>query len=292
MGTADIIPGVSGGTMAFILGIYERLIEAIRSFDWYWLQGLLSIDLKTIFGRPHFGFIIPLAIGIGLALLFFTRVVPLPYLLVHYPEPVYGLFFGLIAGSIIILLKLFRHDPLSWIILVITTMLGWWLFNAVPAQTPETGWFVFLSGALAISAMLVPGVSGSFILLILNKYAYIVAAVGALNFSVIVPFMLGMLTGLVLFSRIMSWLLHHFYKQSIAAIIGLLIASLWVIWPFQANIGEVGDSRTSTIPVLPETLSMSLWLTAGLIVIGFFGVLVLHRLADHRSILKRQPLRH
>jgi len=287
MGTADIIPGVSGGTMAFILGIYERLIEAVRSFDWYWLRGLLKLDLKTIFGHPHFGFIIPLAMGIGLALLFFTRVVPLPYLLVHYPEPVYGLFFGLIAGSIIILLKLFRHDPLSWMILVITTVLGWWLFNAVPAQTPETGWFVFLSGALAISAMLVPGVSGSFILLILNKYAYIVAAVGALNFSIIVPFMLGMLTGLVLFSRIMSWLLHHYYKQAIAAILGLLIASLWVIWPFQATVGGTGDSRTgtvSTMPVLPETLSMSLWLTAGLIVIGFFGVLLLHWLASRRTI--------
>ena len=286
MGTADIIPGVSGGTMAFILGIYERLIEAIRSFDWHWLRGVLNADLRTTFGRPHFTFIIPLAIGIGLALLFFTRVVPLPYLLERYPEPVYGLFFGLIAGSIIILLKLFRHEPLSWMILVITTALGWWLFNAVPAQTPETGWFVFLSGALAISAMLVPGVSGSFILLILNKYAYIMAAIGALNFSVIVPFILGMLTGLVLFSRLMSWLLHHFYKQSIAAILGLLVASLWVIWPFQASASDEAGARADvvgTVPVLPETVSTTLWLTVGLMVLGIIGVILLHRLAEHQA---------
>ena len=103
MGTADVVPGVSGGTMAFILGIYQQLIEAIKSFDLDWLQGLFRLQGRIIFKRPHFSFLIPLGIGIFSALIFFTRVISLPTLIVTHPEAIYGLFFGLILGSVWIL---------------------------------------------------------------------------------------------------------------------------------------------------------------------------------------------
>ncbi|MDZ7734788.1 MAG: DUF368 domain-containing protein [Gammaproteobacteria bacterium] len=286
MGTADIIPGVSGGTMALILGIYQQLIEAIRSFDLQWLRSLLYLDIRNMAARPHFAFLIPLLAGIAAALLFFTRVVPLPYLIEHYPEPVYGLFFGLILGSIVILIREFERDRIGWLFLLLATILGWWVFNLVPAETPDAGWFIFISGALAISAMLLPGISGSFILLLLKKYAYIFAAIGAADFSVIVPFALGMLAGLIAFSRLLSWLLRHYYRQALAAIIGLLVASLWVIWPYQQRVfAHVGDRQklVSVTPAWPEVWTGMTILAVIMIITGFVAVLVLNHMARNGS---------
>lgn len=285
MGSADIVPGVSGGTMALVLGIYQQLIEAIRSFDLSWLRSLLRFDIRTFLTRPHLGFLIPLGIGIVTALLFFTRVIPLPYLIEHYPAPVYGLFFGLVAGSIVILVREFEHSRISWLMLVITTVIGWWIFNISPAETPETAWFVFLSGALAISAMLLPGISGSFILLLLNKYAYIFTAIGQFNLAVLLPFLLGIATGLVLFSRVLSWLLRKYYQPTLAAIIGLLVASLWVIWPFQQRVFETvagKEKLISVTPVWPEIWDSLAVLAALLILIGFAVVLMLEYAAGSR----------
>ncbi len=234
MGAADVVPGVSGGTMAFILGIYEKLIAAISSFDAIWLQHIFKLELKPALQRPHFGFLIPLIIGIVCALLFFTRIIPLPILLHTHPEPIYGLFFGLIVGSIIVLLpETERFDSPTLFFLTIGTLAGWFIVNLVPTNTPDTAWFLFLSGMLAISAMLLPGISGSFILLILRKYETILNGIGHFNLTVLIPFGLGALTGLVVFSRFLNWLLAHFYRATLAVIIGILIGSLWVIWPFQ-----------------------------------------------------------
>ena len=119
MGAADVVPGISGGTMAFILGIYTRLIDAIKSFDWPWLLGFFRLDFHSTFSRPHFAFLIPLGSGIVSAVLFFTHVIPIPKLLHSHPEHIYGLFFGLIVGSVVVLLRnianlsLRSHEDLS-----------------------------------------------------------------------------------------------------------------------------------------------------------------------------------
>ena len=172
MGSADVIPGVSGGTMAFILGIYQKLIDSIRSFDLVWLRALLRLDMHVISSRPNLGFLLPLFTGIVLALLFFTRIVPVPRLLEVYPEPVYSLFFGLILASIVYLFRDFDHWRLrDSLVLAAGIILGWLVFTLIPVETPDATWFLFLSGAFAICAMLLPGISGSFILLILKKYS-------------------------------------------------------------------------------------------------------------------------
>lgn len=286
MGAADVVPGVSGGTMALILGIYRQFIEAIRSFDYLWLRALLCGDWRTALTRPHFGFVVPLLVGIVAALLFFTRVIPLPYLIEHYPAPVYGFFFGLIGGSIMLLVRQFDHAMSSWSALVVAALAGLWLFNRVPAETPETAWFVFISGALAICAMMLPGLSGSFILLMLKKYAYVFAAIGSFNLQVLIPFGLGILAGLIAFSRALSWLLRHFYPTTLAAIIGLLVASLWVIWPYQARVyAYVADKEKliTTTPVWPEVWTGYELLALGLIGFGFVLVLALGRLAGRSA---------
>jgi putative membrane protein len=234
MGAADVVPGVSGGTMAFILGIYTRLIDAIKSFDATWIAALLSVDLETARSRPHFSFLIPLGLGIVAAILFFTRVIPIPKLIHTHPEHVYGLFFGLILGSIFVLLIDIGWKSLTdGLELLLGVVIGGLVVTAVPTQTPDTWWFVMGSGAIAICAMVLPGISGSFILLILGKYAYILDGVGKFDLSIVAPFALGAAFGLAVFTRLLSWLLHRFERPMLLVISGFLIASLWVIWPFQ-----------------------------------------------------------
>ncbi len=282
MGTADVIPGVSGGTMAFILGIYSRLINAIKSFDLDWLKGIIRLDFRVIFGRPDFTLLVPLVIGIVLALLFFTRVIPLPVLIQTQPVPVYALFFGLIAGSIFILLNHFDRMVIrDYFYLIAGTVLGLVVFNLVPVNTPESSWFIFLCGALAICAMLLPGISGSFILLILKKYDYIFNAIGYFDFAVLIPFAFGIITGLALFARFLSWLLNSFYRATIMVINGLLIASLWVIWPFQSRTYETLHGKKyliGTTPSFPQHISTDVFIALVLMLVGLVVVIVINNI--------------
>ncbi len=287
MGTADVIPGVSGGTMAFILGIYEQLLAAIKSFDNIWLKQVVTLQIKPAVQRPHLGFLIPLLIGIGCAVLFFTRVIPLPQLLHSHPEVVYGLFFGLIIGSIVVLLpETGKRDSTSFLLLAVGTLLGYLVVTLVPMNTPDALWFIFLSGMLAISAMLLPGISGSFILLILNKYDTVLNAIGHFNFAVLIPFGLGALTGLVVFSRVLSWLLARFHRQMLLIIIGILIGSLWKIWPFQVRLYQMIHGKEKLIgsePVFPKCWSEQVSYALVMMFLGFVIVLMIHRLAKYKN---------
>ncbi len=282
MGSADIIPGVSGGTMALILGIYERLLQAIRSFDTAWVRDLLSGRIKAALGRNDLGFLIPLGLGIVGALLFFTRVVPLPRLIETHPELIYGLFFGLILASVWVLLReapSFGFREAGWVLL--GALAGFVVVNLVPVETPTALWFIFFCGFVAISAMLLPGISGSFILLILGKYAYIVDALGRFDVVIIGVFMAGMVCGVLAFSRAITWLLARFHDTTMMTIIGILLGSLWVIWPFQERSyvlvrGE--EKLVGSSPVWPDTLNTEALAALGLLVLGFLIVIGLHRL--------------
>jgi putative membrane protein len=287
MGAADVVPGVSGGTMALILGIYERLLGAIRAFDFGLLRILAARDLARAARHVDLWFLVALALGIALALAFFTRVVALPTLIVTDPVPVYSLFFGLVAASIVVLL---REMPglgvrdLPW--LAVGTAAGLVIVTTVPASTPDAAWFVFLAGAAAICAMILPGISGSFILLLLKKYAYVFDAIASLDLSVLVPFALGAACGLALFSRFLVWLLGRFRRFTLDAIIGVLVASLWVIWPFQERVYEVvrGKERlVSSTPLPPWEASVGLGPAAAWMALGLALVLVVHLAAARRT---------
>jgi len=288
MGAADVVPGVSGGTMALIFGIYSRLINAIKSFDADWIKGFVKFDLEVILHRPHFTFLIPLFTGILVAILFFTRIVPLPVLIRTHPEIIYGLFFGLILGSVLVLMK----ETGSWTFkefrfVIAGIAIGHLIFNMVPMETSNASWFIFLSGTIAISAMILPGISGSFILLMLKKYAYIFNAVGHFNFAVIIPFAIGMITGLVLFSRVLSWLLKTWYQETLSTIIGLLVASLWVIWPFQERIYEIirGQERLlDSNPYIPQQINANVSMSIAMIIAGLLLVLILNHHSAEKSL--------
>ncbi|MCK5876134.1 MAG: DUF368 domain-containing protein [Candidatus Marithrix sp.] len=286
MGAADVVPGVSGGTMAFILGIYAQLLAAIRSFDLIWLKYVFTLQVKPAIQRPHFSFLLPLFIGIVGALIFFTRIIPLPIFLHTHPEIVYGLFFGLIVASILVLLPEIKPLNLSKTMsLLMGIVLGWLIVTLVPMNTPDTTSFIFFSGMLAISAMLLPGISGSFILLILHKYDTILNAIGHFNFMILIPFGFGVVAGLVFFSRIISWLLASFYHHTVAIIIGILIGSLWIIWPFQTReyITVHNKERLiSSTPYWPNALDDTVIYSAVMMLFGLGAVLIIYTWAKRK----------
>ncbi|HIF51573.1 MAG TPA: DUF368 domain-containing protein [Thiotrichaceae bacterium] len=290
VGSADVVPGVSGGTMAFILGIYPQLINAIKSFDSEWLRMVLSLNIKGIINRPHFGFLIPLGIGAVAALIFFTRVISLPSLIRTQPEIIYGLFFGLVLGSIVLL---FRHLGMTLLLrrvlfFLIGIVFGGFVVTLVPASTPDASWFIFLCGAIAISAMILPGISGSFILLMMKKYAYIFNAIGHFDFSIILPFMFGIVTGVILFSRVLSYLLKRFYQQTILFIAGILIASLYVIWPFQTRVYEVvrhKERLVSSVPYIPDAFSNQILYSLIMALVGLAAVIILDHISEKDGTL-------
>jgi putative membrane protein len=287
MGSADIIPGVSGGTMALILGIYERLLKAITSFDRRWLTDLLRLRISEALSRNDLPFLLPLGLGIIAAIIFFTRVIPLPSLIISHPEIIYGLFFGLILGSIIILMgEVEKYGPRQVLVTALGVLIGFTVVNLVPVETPTAAWFIFLCGFVAISAMLLPGISGSFILLILGKYAYIINALGDFNLSVILVFAAGAVSGLVVFSRAIVWLLQRYHQSTLLVIKGILIGSLWVIWPFQERIYETVREKARLIgssPTWPAEIDTTVMLSVLLLVAGFVLVMVIHRLSNRAS---------
>ena len=257
MGSADIVPGVSGGTLALILGIYSRLLHAIKSLNGQVFKKVLTFKFKQALEIFHWKFLAFLMTGILSAFLFFTKVVPLQVYMFTDPEIVYGLFFGLIAGSIYILIKeLNTFGIYHGTALLAGIIIGFWVVTLVPTDTPESIFFVFLSGAIAVSAMILPGISGSYILLILRKYDYILSQVGKLGtpetvggLLVLIPFILGAVFGLILFSRVLTWLLDRYYTITITVLIGFLIGSLYVIWPYQNRTFKKIVRKTQLLPV-------------------------------------------
>jgi len=242
MGTADVVPGVSGGTMAVALGIYYQLLAAITSANKKALTSLLRFKLREVMGELHWRFLCALVLGVGLGVVVMVKVVKLPSMVVasspHRPL-VYAVFFGMVLGSAIMLGRHVEKWNAGRIAAAVGGALaGFGIVNLVPVATPEHPAFVFLCGSIAICAMLLPGISGSFILLILGKYAYILGAVGTLDLTVLVPFAVGCLVGILLFSRLLKWLLSRWQHTVMAVLIGLLIGSLWRIWPYQ-HITEV-----------------------------------------------------
>jgi putative membrane protein len=259
MGSADIVPGVSGGTMALITGIYDRLIFAIKSLNASAVKSALTLRFEEFFSQLHWKFILFLGTGMVFAVIFFTRIVPLQIYMYTHAELIYGLFFGLIVGSVFLLISEIKKSErkLKVVIpLIAGALFGFWIVTLVPADTPETFWYVFLTGSVAISAMILPGISGSYILLIFRKYDYILEQLSMLGTNQtweaslnLLPFVMGLIIGIIVFSRILSWLLKNFHTVTIVVLIGFLIGSLYVIWPYQHREYEEIVLNTVTLPV-------------------------------------------
>jgi len=272
MGVADVVPGVSGGTMAFILGVYEELLDAVHAVNARFLRSLVTFRFSDAFdGFPH-RFLIALVTGIFAAI--FSLAQFFAWALEHHPVHVWAFFFGLVLASIItVRVKVSRWTVKEALALLLAAVAAFVLVGAVPVETPSAAWFVFLSGAIAICAMILPGISGSFILVILGKYQYMLTAVVERNFLPILIFGCGGILGLVFFARVLRWLLRRYHDVTVAALIGLMAGSLRKIWPWK----EVEEN------VLPASLSGEVLLSIGLGIAGCAIVVIIERLASRRS---------
>lgn len=299
MGVAEVIPGVSGGTLALITGVLGRLVDAIRSVDARAVRLLWRLKFRHLAAHVHGRFLVMLFSGQVLGVLLCTRVISLPTLLRDHPEPVLGLFFGLIAGSIVLLARRSGVPGLKGLLCyLLGGAIGASVVAGVRTDTPETAWFVFLCGALASCAWILPGVSGSFVLLLLRKYDYVWNGITLNNgepfvwnvLHVAVPFGLGAVVGLASLSRLLSWVMHCFPRRTTMVMNGLLIASMWVIFPFQNAVYEEvaggGKKLVETAPRLPDPdtlMTVSGLLTIGLLVLGFALVLWIGAMARKRE---------
>lgn len=253
MGAADAIPGVSGGTIAFMTGIFEELVASINSINTQAMRLLLSGNIKGFWQHINGNFLV--SIGIGILFSVATLAKLMLYLLSQHPIETWGFFFGLIvASSIFILKEINKWTPLSLLMVVFGIFLGVIVCTLSPTETPDDLWFIFLSGAIAICAMILPGISGSFILLILGKYEYIMSVISGLtsgdikgNLPIIAIFGLGALTGIISFSKFLHWLLRRFHRETLLVMAGFIIGSLVKVWPW-SNMDAIKQSQFPDVP--------------------------------------------
>jgi len=284
MGASDVVPGVSGGTMAFILGIYEELIDAIKSFDLKSLQFLVILKFRPLLDRISWQFL--LAVGIGIFAAIFTLSSLLSWLLQNRPVFIWSFFLGLILASVLsVSRRVEAWRILTWLCLVGGTLGSYFLVGLVPVSTPNDYWFLFLCGAVAICAMILPGISGSYILVLLGKYQYVLDAVNHRDFLVLGLVAAGACVGIIAFSRILGWLLKNYHDLMVATLTGLMIGSLRKVWPWKETLESVIDLHGQMVPLVQSNILPGQWngevlAALSLMVAGLLAVLFLDRLGN------------
>ena len=276
MGSADVVPGVSGGTMAFILGIYEELILAIHSIDLIFFRRLFSLRIREAFSDVPWRFVLALVLGIATAILTLARF--LSHALHTYPVLVWAFFFGLVLASVVVVRKrVSRWTPTTLLIAALAALGAYLLVGLVPVETPNDPWFLFLSGALAITAMILPGISGAFILVLLGKYHYVLNAVVSGDVVTLLIVIAGAGVGLISFARVLRWLFHRHHDYTVAALTGLILGALRKVWPWK----QIEGLREMNI--LPPALDAEFISALLLMLVGFAVVLLLDYLATRQT---------
>ncbi len=289
MGSADVVPGVSGGTIALLVGIYDELLAAIsHAASKDLLRILRPGGLARYWTKVHGGFLLALLLGVGTALFSLARL--LGHLLDTYPEYVWSFFLGLILASILFVGREVRQWGAKQVLaLVLGAAAGWYISTAAPlASTPgdtTSALTYFAAGAVAVCAMVLPGISGSFILLLLGKYRAILAAVQQLDFAVLIPVALGAAVGLLSFARLLSWLLSRWRATTMATLTGFIIGAIVRVWPWQLPDPETEGLARAVSPAQYQAAGLEVhWpATIGLICLGFGVVMLLERLAGRKG---------
>lgn len=249
MGAADVVPGVSGGTIAFITGIYDELLHSLKNLGPDALLVLFKQGFSTFWKHINGNFLLAVFGGILISIKTFASLIS--FCLDNYPLLVWGFFSGLIAASIILLGKEQDRWKLSeWVFCFLGVVVVYFISIAKSAQLPGDWWFLFMGGFIAICAMILPGISGSFILLLLGLYTVFLEAVKTLDLLAIAAFGFGCICGLLAFSRFLSWLLDTYYKPTIAMLIGFLIGSLNVTWPWKETLEVFINRHGEEVPLM------------------------------------------
>jgi putative membrane protein len=254
MGAADVVPGVSGGTVAFISGIYEELIESIQSINPVAVKILLKQGISAFWKHINGTFLVVLLAGIGFSILTLAKVIS--YALQEYPIIIWSFFFGMILSSTwFVAKKITKVNVPVVIAFIVSTAVAYYITIATPTQTPDAIWFIFLSGFIAICAMILPGISGSFILLLMGKYHFILNAVKSFDVKNLVVFILGCGVGIISFAQVISWLFKKFHNATLALLTGFMVGSLNKVWPWKVVTEYRINSKGEMVPFLERSVT-------------------------------------
>ncbi len=290
MGAANVIPGVSGGTIALITGIYERLINAIKSCDLQATKLFFNGEFTGVWTHIDGRFLTALLGGVAVSIFSLAKL--FEYLLENYERYTMAFFFGLILLSLFYVSKRISSWTIStWLALLAGTAIAVGIALLAPASENASFWYVFACGVVAISSMILPGLSGSFVLIIMGNYALVLGAVSSLSFNILLPMILGCAFGLVAFSHILSWVFKHFENQTLALMTGFVLGSLVVIWPWKTAVmqtiardgkpaKEVVSSYEWAIPSLQQS---DTWICALLMLAGAASIALMERLAGDQA---------
>lgn len=281
MGAADVVPGVSGGTIAFIVGIYDELINSIKNINLESLKLFFSGKWATFWKKINGNFLFFLLAGIGISVFSLAKLIT--WLLVNQPILVWSFFFGLVLASTWFVSKDIKEwkNWKTWVAFVIGVVVAFYITVATPAETPSNLLFIFLCGAIAICAMILPGISGSFILVLLGKYFFIMDAVKTLDVVVIAVFGAGVCIGITSFSHILSYALAHFRNITLAVLTGFMLGSLNKVWPWKEVVETFVDSHGEVKPLIETNILPNAHVPEAvvLMVVGFFLVYFLEKLS-------------
>ena len=256
MGAADVIPGVSGGTIAFITGIYGTLLDSIKAFDLRALRLFFTGRWKEWWQKVNGSFLFSLLAGIGISIFSLAKL--MTWLLENEPIGVWSFFFGLIIASSVLVAREIKHWNL-WSVVsgVVGIVIAYYITVVTPTETPNAWWFIILSGAIAICAMILPGISGSFILLLMGKYLFIMEAVHTLNIGVLALFAVGAVAGIISFSHVLSWLLKNYHNVTVSLLTGFMIGSLNKVWPWKETLTTSENGDGAVVAVMERNVSPS-----------------------------------
>ena len=285
MGAADIVPGVSGGTIAFITGIYEELLKSISSINIKILSLIKNKNFKSAWHKINGNFLTCVLSGILFSVFSLSKTIT--YLIKSYPVLVWSFFFGLILASSFVIGRTIRSWNFQKVIsLVFGTLIAFGITRLSPVENPESIFYVFISGAIAICAMVLPGISGSFILLLMGSYTLILRALNELNLIVVLVFCFGCLVGLLSFARLLNKFFKSYRDLTIAVLTGFLIGSVNKVWPWKIVVLTRVDSSGKTVPFIEESVmpynfdgNPKILLALSFAVVGFFIVYFLNRLS-------------
>ena len=304
MGAADVVPGVSGGTIAFITGIYEELIKTIDGLDFKIFKMAFKKGITTTFKSYNLGFLSSLLIGIAISVLSLSKLIT--YLLKAQPVLVWALFFGLVLASILYIAKqITKWNIAAILIMIIGTAVSYSITIAEPMASPESWWYLIFSGFIAIIAMILPGVSGAFLLLLLGSYETVLSSITGFIESVLAGdwtaawnyflnlFMvaIGAILGIKLFSRVLTWLFKNHKNLTLALLTGFMIGSLNKLWPWKETLKTRVNSHGETVPfleksILPQNFDGDAFIlyAVTLMILGFLLILILEKIAHKKTI--------
>lgn len=289
MGAADAVPGVSGGTIAFISGIYEELISTISNINISLFKTLFKKGIAPFWKALNGNFIVALLSGIVVSFVSFMRLAK--YLLEHHPVLIWSFFFGLIIASIYFVGKQITKWNIGTIIaLILGTAIAYYISTLPSMENSDNPYFLLIAGAIAICAMILPGISGSFILIILGAYKTLSDAIHDIDFKKILLFVLGAVIGLLSFSRVLKWLFKNYHNLTLALLTGFIFGSLNKVWPWKKTLSWYTNSKGIEMPLLQKSVSPSnfsgdnhIALAIVLMVLGFLTIFILEKLGSKKQ---------